>query len=108
MSYLSDEQIYELRSTRTTIADNPWFAYADAAMDVRDLYEAHLKEKEELLREAAGALEEVLGGSRVSLCDHLSHPLSGDRHKLGEPCRPTERIAALLSRINTHLTSNPT
>ena len=44
MSYLSDEQIYELRSTRTTIADNPWFAYADAAMDVRDIYEAHLKE----------------------------------------------------------------
>lgn len=44
MSYLSDEQIYELRSTRTTIADNPWFAYADAAMDVRDIYEARLKE----------------------------------------------------------------
>lgn len=93
MSYLSDEQIEKGNFGRKR---------------VRDLYEAHMKEADELLMEAVCVLEEILGGSKMSLCDLLSHPLSGDRHKLGEPCPPTERIAALISRINTRLTSNPT
>ena len=70
--------------------------------------DTRLKAKDALLKEAAGAFEEVLGGSKIDLCAHLSHPLSGDRHKLGEPCPPTERIAALFSRINTHINSDPT
>lgn len=93
---MSDEQIHD-------IDHNPFPRCTDAMEHLRDLYESHLKEKEELLREAADALEEVLGGSRQSLCDHLSHPLAGDRHRMGEPCPPAARLEALLSRINEHL-----
>lgn len=95
MSYLSDEQIYELRSTRTTIADNPRFAYADAAMDVRDLYEAHLKEKDELLREAAGALEAV---QHIFLCE--DEGMASGQPTKEDYLQARELVAAALALVN--------
>jgi len=61
MKHISDAEIVELRKSRTTISITPEFAWQDGAMDLRDLYEAHLSkmraERDELVEKAKEAEE---------------------------------------------------
>lgn len=52
MSYLSDEQLQE-------IANKPFPRFEDALKHLRDLYEVHLKEKDEILRESLAYIMET-------------------------------------------------